>query len=142
MPTDLRILLLILIIFPASLVAAPMTSSLAVNTELSKEGFVTLNWDAQNNATSVNLLISTDAAFTHRIYDLPLPGQNKVHLSGFEDGLYFARIVGEQLQPLSATVQFRVQHPSLNNAFLLFGIGLLLFLLLLACLLRFIRKPV
>ena len=144
MLTDLRILLLILTAFPAILVAATMPSSLTVNTELSKEGFVTLYWDVQqdtqNNATPASLQISRDAAFTHRLRELRLPQQNKVHLSGFENGLYYARLVGEQRQPLSAMIQFRVQHHSLKNAFLLFGIGLLLFILLLACLLQFTRK--
>jgi|GEM_PF-2376854 len=144
MLTDLRILLLILIAFPAILVAATTPSSLTVNTELSKEGFVTLSWDlqrdAQNNATPVNLQISKDAAFSHRLRELQLPQQNKVHLSGFENGLYYARLVGEQQQPLSAIIQFRVQHHSLKNAFLLFGIGLLLFIILLVCLLQFTRK--
>lgn len=101
------------------------------------EGFIGLSWKQLSGQESVRLQIASDPEFAHLVRELTLQGQNKVHLSGFENGKYFARLVASNGESLFNSVQFEVAHRDLRTAFVLFALGAGLFVLLLATLLRF-----
>ena len=108
------------------------------------EGFITLNFD--NYAQSlparepVHIQVSSDAQFQNPVRDLTLTAQSQVHLSGFNDGNYFARVVSSAGQTIGRPAEFSVVHRDLTSATLLFGLGAVLFFILITCLIRFTRK--
>jgi len=103
--------------------------SLDIDNSLSREGFISLSW---NHSTTINdniiIEIDNDRLFVSPLHSIELRGQNNVHLSGFEDGIYYARILSKGVP--SNSIEFQVQHRSLTTAWSLFVAGLVLFCLL------------
>lgn len=85
--------------------------------------------------------LATDPQFTAGLRNLALGEQNQMHISGLLDGPYYARLATDGGRIIAGPVDFQVKHRNLANALLLFGIGLVLFLTLLAVMVRFTRVP-
>lgn len=103
------------------------------------EGYIGLSWKQLPEVTAVQLQVGFDADLEQVIRSPVLTGQQQVHLSGFADGVYFARLVDGSGDVLSNTVSFEVEHRPLRAASLLFAIGAALFCFLVITLFRFAR---
>ncbi|WP_428634537.1 hypothetical protein [Sedimenticola sp.] len=126
---------------------------LSSSTTHSSEGYLTLRWQpmetqfepASHSAPLANLQVARERTFASLVRDIQLSvlsvqQQKQVHLSGFNDGTYFARLVDGDQRVLSNAVSFQVQHRDLKTAWGLFGAGLLLFALLLISIINFTRQ--
>ena len=123
-----------------SVVAIGATAEpLSASAQKVSEGFINLSWK-DLDTSSLILEVGTDAEMRDVTRTLTLVGQNQVHLSGFEDGVYFARLQDGAGTTLSNTIRFEVEHRSLQSASLLFAIGAGLFAFLLVTLFRFTRS--
>lgn len=114
--------------------------SITASAERVTEGFITLEFQGLPAAEPFQLQVSTDPRFEKLLHNLKLVAQSQVHLSGFDDGDYFARVISPSGQPSASTAQFSVAHRDLNTATGLFGLGAVLFVLLVACLIRFTQN--
>lgn len=114
--------------------------SLALDRKISSEGFVTISWDSANTPDSLSLQISFDPSFKKVIRNIKLTNQNRIHLTGFDDGHYYTRLINNDNTVISEVSSFRVKHRQLRNAVILFFIGLTLFVFLIVTLYRFSRK--
>ena len=88
----------------------------------------------------VTVQVSTDPQAQQLVRSLSLQGQSQVHLSGFDNGVYFARLLNRGDVPLTRATRFEVQHRALPDAMVLFAIGAGLFVFLMVTLLRFTRS--
>lgn len=138
------LLLLAFLLAGASLTAAAENSSLQLSssTELSKEGFLSLSWSGVSGAEEpASLELALDDSFVKLVRTVPLNSQvlekHQVHISGLQDGAYVARLVSPSYQPLSNTLHFEVRHRSLQTALAFFAVGALLFVALVAVVIRF-----
>ncbi|MAR90691.1 MAG: hypothetical protein CML06_07390 [Pseudomonadales bacterium] len=120
---------------PAVCAANPV--HLEASAQKVSEGFISLNWNEFSGQAPIRLQVSERSQWTRPLRELSLTGQTRVHLSGFPDGTFNARLVDAGGQVLSNTVQFRVQHRDLGLAGALFALGALLFLALVVTLIRF-----
>ena len=118
-------------------VASPAEKLIASAQKVS-EGFIALSW--KDLGETVTLQVAEDAEFARLTRSLQLTGQQQVHLSGFEDGVYFARVLDNTGSSFSNTVRFEVEHRSLRSASLLFSVGAALFGFLVLTLFRFTRS--
>jgi len=136
-----KVLFIIVVFMHPVLSHSDIRQQLTVSTDLATEGYVTLNWDDfEGDEVSVNLQVATDQSFQTLVRDLKLRGQKQVHLSGFTDGSYFVRLVDDERQLLTNEVSFQVKHRDLQMAWLLFAVGLVLFVLLLFSIIRFTHQ--
>jgi len=136
---SLNSLLFCFIFVQASPSFSNQTAILLPDPQTVTEGYITLSWNELGENQPVVLQVATDAGLQKVIRSLHLQGQAKVHLSGFGDGVYYARLAAPDGQWLSAPARFEVQHRDLGLASLLFAIGAGLFCFLLATLFRFNR---
>ena len=104
------------------------------------EGFITLSWNELGEPQPVTVQVSTDPQAQQLVRSLSLQGQSQVHLSGFDNGVYFARLLNRGDVPLTRATRFEVQHRALSDAMVLFAIGAGLFVFLMVTLLRFTRS--
>ena len=114
--------------------------SLTPSTSIASEGFLTLSWQTasvQTQSIPSVLRVSEDEQLASVGWTIPVPRQQQVHLSGFNDGVYYAQLFGPGDKPLSTIVTFEVQHRDLRWAITLFIVGLVTFLFLSVCLARF-----
>ncbi len=133
------LLVIAVLLYPAIVLSSPV-QELTVNTTVAREGYVTLKWnDSGSSNSSVNLQIANDPGFRSLVRNLTLRAQHQIHLSGLENGVFYARLVNQQGQVLSSTAHWEVKHRSLQTAWLLFSIGLFLFSLLLFFAFRYTR---
>ncbi|MGB3620722.1 hypothetical protein FT643_12975 [Ketobacter sp. MCCC 1A13808] len=120
---------------------SPQENVILANASSVSEGFVTLSFEEYSKQEQpVRIQISSDSQFQHLVREFTLTSQSQVHLSGFNDGDYFARIVSPIGQPVGKPAQFAVAHRDLTSATLLFGLGAALFAILVVCLFRFTQK--
>ena len=122
----------------AFVVGAP-AGQLTASAQKVSEGFITLSWK-DLDAASITLQVATDSQVSKVIRTAQLTGQDQVHLSGFADGVYFARVLDTSGSTLSNTIRFEVEHRSSQSASLLFSIGAALFVFLIVTLFRFTRS--
>ncbi len=128
----------------AELKPNPQEPVILASSPLVSEGFITLSFDdyakSRPEQEPVHIQIATDSRFQNRVRDLTVTAQSQVHLSGFNDGDYFARIVSSAGQIVGQPAEFSVVHRNLTSATLLFGLGSALFIFLISCLVRFTQK--
>ena len=125
--------------FVAAANVATPAETLVASAQKVSEGFIALSWKDLGEG-SVTLQVAADSEFTRLTRSLQLAGQDQVHLSGFADGVYFARLLDNAGASLSNTVRFEVEHRSLRSASLLFSVGAALFGFLVVTLFRFTRS--
>lgn len=110
--------------------------SLRTSTPVSSEGYLSLNWESTTITSDANgklrLQVANNKEFSNIFASYELIDQTQVSISGLPDGQYFARLISTQLAPVSDVASFRVEHRDLHNAWLLFSLGALLFVLLIA----------
>lgn len=135
------ILVFILLIGSVTGYAAGDEPVLQAGSDLVSEGFITLKWKHLDPDTPVTLRVNPVDGSSASVTDIDLQGQTQVHLSGFRNGEYVARLFDRQSQPLSNETRFSVRHRSLDQALTLFSLGLALFLLLITLVIRFTRHP-
>lgn len=111
---------------------------LSITPDISNEGYFTLNWK-QLESFSPPYIIQTskDIDFRKVIREISTTNPNQVHLSGFEDGKYYIRLLNAQKNQITNSVELIVKHQNLSHAFILFFIGLLLFIILITLIIRF-----
>jgi len=138
-------LLLCAVLVQSALVWSQGLGTLQLSDQKVSEGFITLSWNELGEPQPValepqpvTLQVATDSEFNQLIRNINLKGQTQVHLSGFEDGIYIARLLKGNVA-LTQPARFEVQHRELSDAVLLFAIGAALFVLLVVTLLRFSR---
>lgn len=145
-------LLLCAVLVQSALVWSQGLGTLQLSDQKVSEGFITLSWNDLGEPQSVTLepqsvtlepqsvtlQVATDSEFNQLIRNIKLKGQTQVHLSGFEDGIYIARLLKGNVA-LTQPARFEVQHRALSDAVLLFAIGAVLFMLLVVTLLRYSR---
>lgn len=115
---------------------------LAVSSDLSQEGFLTLSWQKVPSLSNTSeLQVGGDSEFHDLIRVVPLNVQvvekSQIHISGLTDGVYYARLTTGGGDPLTDVVRFEVQHRELGTALLIFFIGAALFVALIVVVLRF-----
>lgn len=133
----IKILLIITAVIQPSFAWSAPLQALSAGTEVATEGYITLSW---SNKAAVNLQVARDQSFHVVLRDINLQGQKQVHLSGFYDGTYYARLLNDEGQLYSNEVSFQVRHRDLRMAWFLFAIGFTLFALMLITLFRFTQK--
>jgi len=119
--------------------------ALALEQLESREGYFVLSFDDHSkNYDGLEIIQlrtndSSDKTFTRQTFNIT--GQRQATLSGFADGIYQARLVDSQGDSAPVLIaEIHVQHRPLTQALVLFGIGLMAFLLLTGLLLRFNRS--
>tara|TARA_R110000772_G_scaffold55236_11_gene126030 strand:+ start:638 stop:1105 length:468 start_codon:yes stop_codon:yes gene_type:complete len=99
---------------------------LNTDSELSTEGYFVLSW--QSNADAPLTLQQASSANFLRVKTTSLPVNGAITITGLENGNYFFRVISATEQ--SQVVQIQVRHHSLLRAFSFFGLGLMLFTIL------------
>ncbi|HEY9031112.1 MAG TPA: hypothetical protein VIM93_07110, partial [Kangiella sp.] len=80
--------------------------------------------------TPLYLQLSTSESFSPELQRLDVTHQDKVHLTGYDDGTYFLRLLDEQQNILSNVASVTVTHHSFARVWLVFGIGAVMFTIL------------
>lgn len=114
-----------------------MTTEISLNsdTELAREGYLVLTWQAADTASDDLLLqqsLTADFA-SHTERAIPVAGAHT--LTGLDDGVYYFR-AGTADAGWSNTVSVGVQHHSLTEAWGFFTLGLLMFAVLCGVIVR------
>jgi hypothetical protein len=117
--------------------SAPLQTTLELSSNHVSEGFITLSWKDMGRIDVVELVIASDPDFHHVMRRLSLASQHQVHLSGFSDGSYYARLLDANGNVLAPDAGFDVTHRNLGLASMLFALGAGLFVFLLVTLFRF-----
>jgi hypothetical protein len=128
----------------------PQENVIVASASAVSEGFITLSFEGYPKEEPVHIQISSDPQFQNLVRDIKLKAQSQVHLSGFNDGDYYARIVpivsssaaSSADQSTMHSTHFKVEHRDLKSATLLFGLGAALFVILVVSLFRFTRKNI
>ncbi|AOE49239.1 hypothetical protein [Kangiella sediminilitoris] len=82
---------------------------------------------------ATKILIASDQNFSQITHSIPIHATKRmVSLTGFTDGVYFARLVDEDNQPVSNFVKITVEHHSMQRVMIIFASGAILFGLLIA----------
>ena len=92
---------------------------------LSEDGHIKIEWNMDQAGADVELQQAEDKLFDnpHVIYRGP---DNATFVSGLEDGTYYFRV--RKLEgPWSEVITVNVKHHSLQVAFILFGLGAIVF---------------
>lgn len=103
------------------------------------EGFFQLKFTGATNTSKVIIERAATADFKEvTSHYAPMGSFNQLALSGFSSGEYYFR--AQENGHTSNTVMITVQHHSLTQAFILFFIGAVMFILLVATILRYQSK--
>lgn len=87
--------------------------------------------NAQHSAT--HLKIFTESTFSNVSHSIKIHStQRAISLTGFSDGVYYARLFNENDQAFSNSVVITVKHHSMFNVWLVFISGATLFLILIS----------
>lgn len=76
------------------------------------------------------LQLATNEGFSPELQLLDIGYQDKIHLTGYDDGTYFLRLLDEQQNVLSNVASVTVAHHSYKRVWLVFGIGAVMFVIL------------
>ena len=142
---------MVAIIFISNAWGSPQEDfALASSSDLSTEGYMTFSWSLSDAGSpdhpSPLLQVATNPQFEPVVRQFPLHPLNlekaQIHVSGFHDGAYYARIGETNNTALSNVIQFQVKHRNLSAAFFIFSIGLLLFIGMCISLLRFSQRDI
>ncbi|MCW8857208.1 MAG: hypothetical protein OQJ95_07590 [Kangiella sp.] len=76
------------------------------------------------------LQLATNESFSPQLQRLDVTHQDKIHLTGYDDGTYFLRLLDEQQNVLSNVASVTVTHHPLARVWLVFGVGALMFVIL------------
>jgi len=109
----------------SSLSAQPL---LKTSTDLATAGYFQLSWNGSDSQNSYQLQQSADASFASPITIYNGTDTASV-LSGLSDGAYHYRVL-DQKGEASNIITVEVTHHSLNKAFAFFGLGALMFVIL------------
>lgn len=110
-------------------------TTLTTDTEMSSEGYFVLSWTSEPDSdVPVTLQQSTSGNFNSPV-EYTLAANGSITLTGFEDGRYYFR-ARQEGSPFSETVVVDVAHHSLQRAFTFFLIGLALFVILVATIIK------
>lgn len=110
----------------------------------SNAGYFSVEWNRSNTnqidpeqvlidsagKTPLYLQLSTSESFSPELQRLDVTHQDKVHLTGYDDGTYFLRLLDEQQNVLSNVASVTVTHHSFARVWLVFGIGAVMFTIL------------
>ncbi len=133
-------LLAISLFLLSPVLSAKQDLHLTVNTQVASEGYISLSWNELASSDSmITLEVARDPSFSPLVRRVQLKDQSQVHLSGFSDGDYYARLIVDGTEAQSPPISFRVQHRSLTAAWWLFGLGFVLFTLLVGLVFNFTR---
>lgn len=138
--TNKLLILAIIALSYSSLSYSASIQTLQLDRELSTEGFITISWNNLTSRSSVELQIALDQSFNKFVHKINLFNQDSVHLSGFKDGVYYARLIESNTNQVSNISSFTVKHRNLDSALNFFILGAALFLFLIATLFRFTQK--
>ena len=112
---------------------------LDLDRKLSSEGYITISWQDSYQSIPVTIQVAADASFKQLLNEIKLINQNSIHLSGLKNGNYFVRMLAEN-NDVSSTSSFVVQHRNIQDAFMFFALGAILFLFLIVILIKFSAK--
>lgn len=76
------------------------------------------------------LQLATNEGFSPELQRLDITYQDKIHLTGYDDGTYFLRLLDEQQNVLSNVATVTITHHPFERVWLVFGIGALMFAIL------------
>ncbi|ACV27464.1 hypothetical protein [Kangiella koreensis] len=110
----------------------------------SNAGYFSVEWNSSNtnqidpqrvlidsaDKSPLYLQLSTNESFSPQLQLLDVTHQDKIHLTGYDDGTYFLRLLDEQQNVLSNVASVTVTHHPLARVWLVFGIGALMFVIL------------
>lgn len=113
---------------------AAENTTLTASTNLSNEGYFVLNWQTPSPEATLRLEQDSNSGFTNPVIR-EIAGEGAATITGLTDGNYFFRLVDDG-NVLSNTVEVSVAHHSLGRAFGFFLLGLTLFTILVATILR------
>lgn len=80
--------------------------------------------------TPLYLQLATNESFSPELQLLDVTHQDKIHLTGYDEGTYFLRLLDEQQNVLSNVASVTVAHHSLLRVWLVFAVGAIMFLIL------------
>jgi hypothetical protein len=109
-------------------------NTLEVDTPISTEGYFVISWQLSDSTQNPTLQQSTSLTFTAP-HNRQLTPQGSLTITGLPDGEYYFRLVDGEAQ-LSDPLQVTVEHHTLERAGLFFALGLVLFIILVATILR------
>lgn len=112
--------------------------SLSSDTTLSTEGYFVISWtSASESDAPVILQQSPSENFGTTISrEFNLPANGSVTITGLNDGLYYYRAIHSGESSFSNVVTVEVAHHSLQRAVAFFLVGLVLFLILVATIIK------
>ncbi len=102
--------------------------SLASSTSLSTEGYFVLNWESDSALPLILRQAKSDSFISST--ETSLPNAGSITITGLENGNYYFQVSSDA--ELSNTVLVQVIHHELNRAISFFGLGLVLFLVLIS----------
>lgn len=108
--------------------------TLTASTELSNEGYFVLSWQTPFPEATLRLEQDSNSRFSDPVVR-EIAGEGAATITGLTDGNYYFRLVNNG-SVISNTVQVAVAHHSLGRAFSFFLLGLTLFSILVATILR------
>ncbi len=111
--------------------------ALDLDRELASEGYITISWKDRFQSAPNTIQVALDASFTQLVREIKLIDQESVHLSGFDNGMYYVRLIETHTNQASQPSTFTVQHRNLSDALKFFSLGMILFVLLIFMLTRF-----
>lgn len=110
----------------------------------SNAGYFSVEWNSLTTNQSENeqvlidsaykapkyLQLATNEGFSPELQQLDITYQNKIHLTGYDDGIYFLRLLDEQQNVLSNVATVTIKHHPLERVWFVFGIGAVMFAIL------------
>ncbi|WP_196138778.1 hypothetical protein [Aliikangiella sp. G2MR2-5] len=103
---------------------------LSPESQLVKEGYYSLRWNKKISNDKWLLQVADTPEFNRLVKTYPLNLAGEIALSGYSDGVFFARIVDSGGASQSNPVTITVHHRELSMAFKLFALGAGLFIFL------------
>lgn len=110
----------------------------------SNAGYFSVEWSRSNTSqidpkqvlidsaekSPLYLQLATSESFSPQLQLLDVSHQDKVHLTGYNEGTYYLRLLDEQQNVLSNVASVTVAHHSVLRVWLVFGVGAMMFIIL------------
>ncbi|NVJ62028.1 MAG: hypothetical protein HWE27_16680 [Gammaproteobacteria bacterium] len=115
-------------------ISAATALELRPKQQSSSEGYYTLRWeDSGKEITTLEMSPSSDFGTIETQYNVV--GMSQISVTGYTNGQYYFRLVDSNGVAVGNPASVTVEHRSLEQALQLFGVGCLLFLILVSILL-------
>ncbi len=113
--------------------------SLFPEQQTSSEGFFSLSWNtyiSNDNSNQMTLEIAAAQDFSKQTHRIDVSLQDKIHLTGFGEGVFYARLIDPDGNVVSSVARVDVKHHPLSRATALFFLGAVIFIGLVSYILR------